>query len=292
LLLVSIHFSLCFSHDHFINITLGNANEECHPQEETEIAKLGIKVGMKGYGYLIFAIILFGCFWLLCCIIVLFFYIIDRRKNHGINLTPAMEQKRKDEEHAVSKIGKDSVYSYFVTNSKFGWLAAFATVLLQAGILVFFLKASEPELQDDAIDIKFAWICPRDTVVCKDTGIVGNEAWFIFYVLMAAFLAKDIISGMKLIYLSSKRRHDLWSRFRYFIGGMLLCSITLFAVYVSCSNDDCHLFLVNLFLDLIGTIFSLSLSSSGECRIQQGNRYDRYRNDCEFGHRSICDGVG
>jgi hypothetical protein len=240
---MSIHLLPCTSHQNF-NVTLGNANEDCHPQEETEIAKILKKLGLKGYAegydYVIFAAVLVGCFCLLCCIIVLVFYIVDRRKNHDNTLTPAMEQKRKDEEYALTKIGKDSVYSYFVTNSISGWLAASATVLVQAGILAFFVIASEPELQDDAIDIKFAWKCPRDAIDCKDTGFVGYEAWFIFFVLMAAFLAKDIISGFKLMYLSAKRRHDRWSRIRYFIGGLCLCSITLFAIYVSCCNDACY----------------------------------------------------
>jgi hypothetical protein len=171
--------------------------------------------------------------------LALVFYIVDKRKNRGNALTPAMEQKRRDEEHALSKIGKNSVYSYFVTKSKFGWVAAVATVIGQAGILAFFIIASEANLQDDTIDIKFAWKCPRDTEVCKDTGIVSNQAWFIFFVLMAAFLAKDIISGFKLIYLSAKHRHDRHSRIRYFVGGMFLCSITLFALYVSCCKQRC-----------------------------------------------------
>jgi len=251
----------------FIDITQGNANEDCHPQEEIQVAPLN-------YGT--FAAVLFTCFFIVCCMLVLVFYTVDKRKNRGNALTPAMEQKRRDEEYALSKIGKNSVYSYFVTNSKFGWLAAVATVAMQVGILAFFILASEPKLQDDTIDIKFAWKCPRDTVVCKDTGIVSNGAWFIFFVLMAAFLAKDIISGFKLIYYSAKRRHDHHSRIRYFVGGMILCLITLFALYVSCCKQRCLPLSCSSFLHLIDTIFLFVSSPPGERRIQQGNRYHRH----------------
>ena len=123
-----------------------------------------------------------------------------------------MEQKRRDEEYALSKIGKNSVYSYFVTKSKFGWVAAIATVCIQIGILVFFIIASEVNLQDDKIDTKFAWKCPRDTDVCENRADLTDAGWFIFVVLMTAFLAKDIISGSKLIYYSAKIRHERHSR--------------------------------------------------------------------------------
>jgi len=201
-----------------------NANEDCHPEEEVQVASLN-------YGT--FAAVLFTCFFIVSCMVVLVFYTVDKRKNRGNAITPAMEQKRTDDEYALSEIGKNSVYSYFVTNSNFGWLAAVATVGIQVGILVIFIIASEANLQDDKTDIKFDWKCPRDTDVCEDKSDLTYAGWFIFFVLMAAFLAKDVISGSKLIYHSARVRHDRHSRIRYFFGGMILCSITLFAFYVS-----------------------------------------------------------
>mmetsp|Transcript_12360 Transcript_12360/g.18402 ORF Transcript_12360/g.18402 Transcript_12360/m.18402 type:complete len:192 (-) Transcript_12360:90-665(-) len=50
---------------------------------------------------------------------------------------------------------------------------------------------------------------------------------------MFAKLGKDFISGCKLIYHSAKITHSFKSRIRYFVGGTCLCSITLFALYVS-----------------------------------------------------------
>jgi hypothetical protein len=206
---------------------LGNANEDCHPQQHTRVQEM---MGNKGYKE--FAAVCFACFFIVCCLVVLLLYVVDRHKSHGSASAPAMEQKRRDDEYALSKIGKNSVYSYFVTNSKFGWIAALTTVVIQIGILVFFIMASEFNLQDDTIDIQFTWKCPRDKDECKNKQDLDGAGWFIFSVLVTVFLAKDIISGSKLIYHSAKSRHDRYSRIRYFCGGMILCSITLFAVYV------------------------------------------------------------
>ena len=212
----------------------GNANEDCYPQEDTRIAE------HLGLSYSTFAVLFISCFIALCCIVALSLYLFSNRKNQGNALTLTTSTVRRleeDDKYALSRIGKASVYSYFVTDKVLGWLVAFATLGIQIGILVFFVVASEANLQDDAIDIQFTWKCPRDSFVCKDTADLAGAGWFIFSVLMIANLAKDMISGTKLIYHSSKVRHSRASRIRYFIGGTLLCSITLFALYVSCSND-------------------------------------------------------
>eukprot|EP00574_Skeletonema_japonicum_P011307 CAMPEP_0201733486 /NCGR_PEP_ID=MMETSP0593-20130828/31727_1 /ASSEMBLY_ACC=CAM_ASM_000672 /TAXON_ID=267983 /ORGANISM="Skeletonema japonicum, Strain CCMP2506" /LENGTH=374 /DNA_ID=CAMNT_0048226647 /DNA_START=336 /DNA_END=1460 /DNA_ORIENTATION=+ len=139
-----------------------------------------------------------------------------------------------NDSYALSKIGKNSVYSYIVKELPLGWLGAFVTLGLQIFILIFFVFASEANLQDDKIDIKFTWKCPRDSHKCDNKADLTGAGWIIFSVLMFAFLAKDMINGCKLIYHSS-RRYDPGPgrRIRYFIGGGGLCSITLFALYVS-----------------------------------------------------------
>ena len=141
-----------------------------------------------------------------------------------------------DDKYALSRIGKNSVYSYFVTDKALGWVVAFATLGIQVAILIFFVNASEVRLQEDIIDIQFTWKCPRDSDECRNTADLKRIGWFIFSMLLIAHLGKDSINGSKLIYHSSRIRHTLGSRVRYFIGGIGLCSITLFAIYVSCCN--------------------------------------------------------
>ncbi len=154
-----------------------------------------------------------------------------------------------DDKYALSRIGRDSVYSYFVTDMRLGWLGAFGTLAIQVAVLIFFIKVSEANLQDDKIDIQFTWKCPRDSDECRDTADLNKAGWIIFCMLIIANLSKDAINGSKLIYHSSKMRHPIGSRIRYFIGGIGLCSITLFASYVSCCNDVCYIILLALAFD-------------------------------------------
>eukprot|EP00984_Skeletonema_dohrnii_P028680 scaffold18734_cov115-Skeletonema_dohrnii-CCMP3373.AAC.8 len=203
-------------------------------QEETKIAKA------FGMNYGEFGAVFIASFIIFCCVVALSLYLYhcNKRKN------PTSRERRQDEDdtYALSRIGKESVYSYFVTDKPIGWLAAFATLGIQVGILAFFVIASEAnDLQDEKIDIIFTWKCPRDSDVCKHRADWTNAGWFIFGVLMTAFLAKDMINGCKLIYHSSKVRHTFGSRIRYLIAGTSLCSITVFALNVSCSNDVYYL---------------------------------------------------
>ncbi|KAK1744100.1 leucine-rich repeat domain-containing protein [Skeletonema marinoi] len=204
-----------------------NANDDCYPQEVTPFEKMGLT-------YITFPAVFFVSFIVICCMVALSLYLFGKRKNRGNDLTMSAERRlEEDDNYALSRIGKESVYSYFVTDMVFGWLIAFATLGIQVAILAFFVMASEANLQKDTIDIQFTWKCPRDSDVCKDKADLTNAGWVIFSLLMIAFLAKDMINGCKLIYHSSKVRHTIGARIRYFIGGMGLCSITLFALYVS-----------------------------------------------------------
>jgi len=248
-----------------------NANDDCYPQEVTPFEKMGLT-------YITFPAVFFVSFIVICCMVALSLYLFGKRKNRGNDLTMSAERRlEEDDNYALSRIGKESVYSYFVTDMVFGWLIAFATLGIQVGILVFFIKASEANLQEDTIDIQFTWKCPRDSDVCKDKADLTNAGWVIFSLLMIAFLAKDMINGCKLIYHSSKVRHTIGARIRYLIAGMGLCSITAFALYVSCcyhieydfcfsSSSLMHLIdnmIVRLItLDQVSTVYNSAIATS------------------------------
>ena len=183
-----------------------------------------------GLNYSSLAAILFVSFTVLCCMFVSFLSRFHKQRRSVSTLTISMQKKI--EQDALSRVGKDSFYSYFVTELPFGWLCAFLTVVAQALILIFFVLASEAKLQEDTTDIEFTWKCPRDTDECKDKSDLTNVGWFFSSLLMFAFLAKDLIDGFKLLYYSSRARQK-WSRIRYFIGGLSVCIITLYALYVS-----------------------------------------------------------
>ncbi len=194
-------------------------------------------VNKMGLSYGTFAAALFPSIVAFSCSVVFFLYACSKRRNPGTAITSSMEERfEEDDRYALSRIGNDSVYSYLVADKALGWVVAFTTLGIQAAILIFFVKASEAKLQDDTIDIQFRWKCPRDAYLCRNTADLKAAGWIIFCMLMIAHLGKDSINGSKLIYHSSKIRHPIGSRIRYFIGGVGLCSIALFALYVSCCN--------------------------------------------------------
>lgn len=234
----SIHTYIFYntSHQLYSHHTPGNANEDCYPQEKTRVEEWGFNYGT-------YAAVLFAGFVALCGAAVLSVYLFSKRKHRGNAVTRSTERRREeDDKYALSRIGKDSVYSYFVTQKRRSWLVAFGTVAVQVALLVFFVIASEANLQDDNTDIQFTWKCPRDSETCDDKSDLTDAGWVIFSLLMVAHLSKDMINGFQLIYHSSKVRHSAGSRIRYFSSGVCLCCITLFALYVSLCNEFCSMF--------------------------------------------------
>eukprot|EP00984_Skeletonema_dohrnii_P032138 scaffold25631_cov79-Skeletonema_dohrnii-CCMP3373.AAC.2 len=139
-----------------------NANDDCYPTEKTNIAH---------FGYGNFAAVFFACFIVICCVVALFVY------RFGTSTTSTERRPEEDDTYALSRIGKESVYSYFVTEKPVGWLAASATLGIQVAMLAFFVVASEANLQKDTTDIEFTWKCPRDSDVCDDKADLTDAGW-------------------------------------------------------------------------------------------------------------------
>ena len=114
-----------------------------------------------------------------------------------------------------------------------GWVIVLVTVAAQIAMLLIFVESSEIDVSNDKIDLAYIWQCTRDQDECTYTSDLTWRGWLAFAVLMAAYLLKDTINGVKLILLSTKQRNNHKTRARYFIGGILLISVTLFTLYAS-----------------------------------------------------------
>ena len=77
------------------------------------------------------------------------------------------------------------------------------------------------------------WKCPRDQPHCINTSEVNWQGWFAFAILMAVYLLKDIIHGIKLILLSAKQKLPPDQSARFFTMGLVRTAISLFTLYVS-----------------------------------------------------------
>ena len=68
---------------------------------------------------------------------------------------------------------------------------------------------------------------------CEDKADLTWQGWMIFGILMVAHLLKDLINGFKMIVHATKPRLSFHNKIRSFVGGALLCSITLFVLFTS-----------------------------------------------------------
>eukprot|EP00956_Cyclotella_meneghiniana_P030008 scaffold74539_cov65-Cyclotella_meneghiniana.AAC.4 len=145
----------------------GNANKDCYPQQDRQVDEWGLNYGT-------FAAALLTCFIVFCGMVAHSLYFFYWRSNRRETVTTSPTEGN---DYALSSIGKDSVYSYFVTDNRCGWMVALATLVIQFLMLFIFVSASESNLQKDTIDVQFTWKCPPDTDVCVDKADLNEFGW-------------------------------------------------------------------------------------------------------------------
>jgi len=233
---VTPHSHVFFSHSTLLLPTflpsshlLGNAQEDCYPQEDSAIQKSGFATYVQ-FSWIFLAILIATS-----CVLALAVYAYDKYKNREL---PRSSLRRpsvtnRDKKYALSTLGDGSVYQFFLGTSSVGWLIVLLTLATQVGMLFVFVEGAEVDLSDDNIDLIYSWKCSRDQDDCRNTSDLDWKGWTIFGVLMATHLLKDLINGIKMIVLSAKERHETNTRSRYFVGGTLMATVTSFTLYVS-----------------------------------------------------------
>ncbi|KAK1733977.1 leucine-rich repeat domain-containing protein [Skeletonema marinoi] len=189
-----------------------NANEECRPPEHMKFSLNSFAAVYVAYSFVS------------TVIYVSVRYHFENRKNRR-NAERGLEE---DEKFPLDRFCKDSVYSYFATDSVAGWLIAVIILCLQVWMYVHILG-----IVDKKINKPFTWKCPRNSDVCKDTADFSWAGIVIFMLIVSIYLAKDVIEADKLLSHSYKSRHPRRSRIQYFISGFGLFSITLYAEMTS-----------------------------------------------------------
>jgi len=129
-------------------------------------------------------------------------------------------------------MGKGSVYSFFLGNSKLAWLIALVTSAVQIWMLIPFITAGEFNLSQEN-DLEYTWKCTRSSDECHNTNSITPQGWAMAIVLVIVFVSKDLICGLKMVRLSGKKRHSHSLRVRFFTGGTILCFITTYIIYAS-----------------------------------------------------------
>lgn len=138
-----------------------------------------------------------------------------------------------DKEFAWNTIGADSVYCFFLSTSWRAWIISFVVIFVQAFILYIFVGSAEMDFSDNISDFKYSWICPRNSLDCSNTADLDWRGWFIFAMVMIAFLFNDFFNGLQLLWLCTKQRHYRLRGVRYFFGGLVLVLMASYTFYVT-----------------------------------------------------------
>ena len=120
---------------------LGNAQGDCYPQEYTSIQALGWK-DYADFTWTVFAVFFGGT-----CFISMISFGVDGYRNRNQNLLVAEHVKHEtaenDSKYALTMIGDDSVYQFFLGKSWVGWTIFLATIWAQFWILLLFVDVSK-----------------------------------------------------------------------------------------------------------------------------------------------------
>ena len=164
-------------------------------------------------------------------------------------------------EHAVARIGEDSVYSFLLGSSWCGWAIALATIATQLWLLFTFVKASEiTDWAKDRYDVVYSYKCSWDDDECSDKSDLDWEGVLAFGIITGAHVSKDIINGIRMVVLSTQstkintyNQSEVGARLRFFAGGWLLVTVTSFTVYASAGK--CHFIYALLFVYSLLCVF-------------------------------------
>jgi len=95
-----------------------------------------------------------------------------------------------EKNEAFETIGHESIYGFFLTKNKFGWIIALSVITFQFWVFLYFVWAAEKDFSDDKSDFTYSWRCPRNSEECNFLADQTSVGWLCFGVLMFSHLAK------------------------------------------------------------------------------------------------------
>mmetsp|Transcript_33748 Transcript_33748/g.62023 ORF Transcript_33748/g.62023 Transcript_33748/m.62023 type:complete len:561 (+) Transcript_33748:658-2340(+) len=214
-----------------------NVNGDCHINKQTLI----VRAGFNSFVHFLWAFSLWS--FISYGLLVVLSSLYDRTKSRSTavrqslrNLQRTLSQRTtisRDKKYALDTIGKDSVYSFFLSTSVQAWIIVFIVLGVQMWMLYEFIVASELDFSDDTSEFVYSYKCPRNSETCIKESDEDWIGWIIFAVVMLSHQLSDFISGLKLLILAGKQRNGRNKRIRLFVGGSSLCFVSVLTVYAS-----------------------------------------------------------
>jgi len=122
---------------------------------------------------------------------------------------------------AKIKFQEFSVYKFFLVPDARAWLVGFVAVVIQLYILYIFIRAADFTYKWN--DWQYSLNCPNNVEKCDDSRLVTPSGWVIFGAIMFAFLFKDLVDSLLVIYECLTSDGGL----RDFVAGFVVLYITL-----------------------------------------------------------------
>jgi len=103
--------------------------------------------------------------------------------------------------HRIESFSENSVYRFFLSKSYIAWFIALFTVVIQALIFHVFLNASDFFYESN--EWQYSVECPKDSLDCMDTRTRDNYGWYLVFIVVLAFLLRDLANSTMLLYEST-----------------------------------------------------------------------------------------
>ena len=211
-----------------MHIFPGNNDGYCYPKEETLVQQAGF-TNYRQFAGVFIGLVLFAGF-----AVYLLSFVYDRHRTRLLGLSSDRRTAReRDHKYALETLGNESTNTFFLGKSWLGWVFGLKQIIIQFWIFLVFVDSSEYNLSDSNVAVQYTWKCTLDNDDCFNTSDLTWQGWLAFCLLTGCYLPNDVINGLKMIILSAKKRHSHRTRMRLFTAGMILVSITLFALYTS-----------------------------------------------------------
>lgn len=128
---------------------------------------------------------------------------------------------------ASDLIGTDkTVYHYFLTKNKVGWIIGLATCACQVTTLSLFLVAADASNNNG--DVQYTIQCPEYSLECEDNDTRTIFGYTILGLVIVAWLLRDIIGSFKLFLLSMHKKN-----IDFFFASIIVMFVSLFSVATS-----------------------------------------------------------
>jgi len=128
--------------------------------------------------------------------------------------------------NALLLISDKSVYHFLLAKNRAEWFVAVCCVVFQAATLFLFVQSAD--IANENSDREYSISCPPNSLECEDSNSVTDYGLFIFGLILAVWLFKDIVGSVKLMLVSFQKKS-----IDFFFASALIFTVTMLSLWTS-----------------------------------------------------------